>query len=368
MTSEGEKKKPVKIWVDGCFDMMHFGHANALRQAKSLGDYLIVGVHSDEAILKNKGPTVMKEQERYKAVRACKWVDEVVEDAPYVTQLSWMDRYGADFCVHGDDLVLSADGSDCYAEVKAANRFKVVKRTKGVSTTDLVGRMLLLTKTHWVKKDSSGNYTLEKKKIQEFSETAHAQQTRVSNFLATANRLVQFSSGKEPKPTDKIVYIDGAFDLFHVGHVDILREARAMGDYLIVGLLDDETVNRYLGGNLPIMNLHERALSVLSCRYVDEVVIGAPLDITNQMIENFHISLVVSGSQPHSYGLDQVEGYEPYKVPKQLGIFHVIPSPSRLTTTEVIKRILANHAAFEERNKKKEEKERNANQGVTFTT
>lgn len=363
-----KQKKQVRIWVDGCFDMMHFGHANALRQAKQLGDYLIVGVHSDESILKNKGPTVMKEQERYKAVRACKWVDEVVEDAPYVTSLEWMDRYQADFCVHGDDLVLSADGSDCYAAVKEADRFKVVKRTKGVSTTDLVGRMLLLTKTHWVKKDKSGNYNLEPKKLEEFSISSAEKSTRVSNFFATAGKIVQFSSGKEAKSTDKIVYIDGAFDLFHVGHIDILKKAKEQGDYLVVGLLDDETVNHYLGGNLPIMNLHERALSVLSCRYVDEVVIGAPLDVTKEMIDSLRISVVVAGTQPHSYGLHTMEGYVPYKVPKELGIFKVLDSGSTLTTTEVIKRILANHAEFEARNKKKEEKERAATGGQTFTT
>lgn len=45
--------------------MMHFGHANALRQAKAMGDYLVVGVHSDEEIKKNKGPPVMNERERY---------------------------------------------------------------------------------------------------------------------------------------------------------------------------------------------------------------------------------------------------------------------------------------------------------------
>lgn len=84
--------------------MMHFGHANALRQAKEMGDYLIVGVHSDEEILKNKGPPVMSQEERYKAVRACKWVDEVVEDAPYTTQIEVLDQYNCDFCVHGDDI------------------------------------------------------------------------------------------------------------------------------------------------------------------------------------------------------------------------------------------------------------------------
>ena len=48
------EKKDVRVWVDGCFDMVHFGHANALRQAKQLGTKLIVGVHSDEEIAKHK--------------------------------------------------------------------------------------------------------------------------------------------------------------------------------------------------------------------------------------------------------------------------------------------------------------------------
>jgi ethanolamine-phosphate cytidylyltransferase len=42
-----KKEKKVRIWVDGCFDVLHFGHANALRQAKALGDELVVGVHTD---------------------------------------------------------------------------------------------------------------------------------------------------------------------------------------------------------------------------------------------------------------------------------------------------------------------------------
>lgn len=43
-------KKPVRVYMDGCFDLMHYGHANALRQAKALGDELVVGVVSDEEI------------------------------------------------------------------------------------------------------------------------------------------------------------------------------------------------------------------------------------------------------------------------------------------------------------------------------
>ena len=72
---------------------------------------------------------------------------------------------------------------------------------------------------------------------------------------------LQFAEGKEPAPGDKIVYTVGAFDMFHVGHIDFLEKAKKMGDYLIVGLHTDQEVNKYKGCNYPILNLHERVLS-----------------------------------------------------------------------------------------------------------
>jgi ethanolamine-phosphate cytidylyltransferase len=53
--------------------------------------------------------------------------------------------------VHGDDITSDSGGEDCYRYVKAAGRFLVVKRTPGISTTELVGRMLLCTKNHFIK-------------------------------------------------------------------------------------------------------------------------------------------------------------------------------------------------------------------------
>lgn len=58
------KRKPVRVYMDGCFDMMHYGHCNALRQARALGDQLVVGVVSDEEIIANKGPPVTPLHER----------------------------------------------------------------------------------------------------------------------------------------------------------------------------------------------------------------------------------------------------------------------------------------------------------------
>ena len=51
----------VRVWCDGCYDMVHYGHANSLRQAKAMGDYLIVGVHTDAEIAMNKGPPVFNQ-------------------------------------------------------------------------------------------------------------------------------------------------------------------------------------------------------------------------------------------------------------------------------------------------------------------
>merc|ERR1711894_248733 len=125
-----KKQRQGRVWCDGCYDMVHFGHANSLRQAKAMGDYLIVGVHTDEEITLHKGPPVFNEQERYRMVRAIKWVDEVVEAAPYVTTLETLDENKCDFCVHGDDITMTADGTDTYHIVKDAKLTKNVRELK----------------------------------------------------------------------------------------------------------------------------------------------------------------------------------------------------------------------------------------------
>jgi len=68
------------------------------------------------------------------------------KDAPYVASLEWLDRYNIDFCVHGEDITCDENGVDAYGEVKKAGRYRTIARTEGVSTTDIVGRMILRTK------------------------------------------------------------------------------------------------------------------------------------------------------------------------------------------------------------------------------
>lgn len=152
---------------------------------------------------------------RYEAVRACKWVDEVVEDAPFVTELEVIDKHNIDYVVHGDDISSAADGTDAYYFVKQAGRYREFKRTEGVSTTELVGRMLLCSRDHLVQSTGqSGLGGLDAKQLDDFSSDGPNQSTRIMHFLPTSHRIVQFSDGREPKPDDTVVYVDGTFDLF----------------------------------------------------------------------------------------------------------------------------------------------------------
>ncbi|KAG9443394.1 hypothetical protein H6P81_014734 [Aristolochia fimbriata] len=365
------KKRPVRVYMDGCFDMMHYGHCNALRQARALGDQLVVGVVSDAEIIANKGPPVTPLHERMIMVNAVKWVDEVIPDAPYAITEDFMyklfNEYKIDYIIHGDDPCLLPDGTDAYALAKKAGRYKQIKRTEGVSSTDIVGRMLLC-----VRERSSGDSHSHSSLQRQFShghnnkleEGGSGSGTRVSHFLPTSRRIVQFSNGKGPGPDARIIYIAGAFDLFHAGHVQILKLARELGDFLLVGIHTDQTVSANRGAHRPIMNLHERSLSVLACRYVDEVIIGAPWVVSKDMITTFNISLVVHGTVAEN---DFRQGkLNPYAVPMEMGIYQQLESPLGITTTTIIKRIVANHEAYQKRNEKKADSEKKYYEGKTF--
>lgn len=348
-------KKRIRVYMDGCFDLMHYGHANALRQAKALGDELVVGIVSDEEIINNKGPPVLSMEERLALVSGLKWVDEVIANAPYAITEDFMNslfkEHKIDYIIHGDDPCLLPDGSDAYALAKKVGRYKQIKRTEGVSSTDIVGRILA---------------SMEDKEVSEVNEEhngmntsleSHSKSKHASNFLPTSRRIVQFSNGKGPGPNARVVYIDGAFDLFHAGHVEILKSARQLGDFLLVGIYTDQTVSQQRGPHFPLMHLHERSLSVLGCRYVDEVIIGAPWQITKDMIATFNISIVVHGTVSESGST--INGMvDPYEVPKSMGIFRILESPKNITTTSVAQRIKANHEIYQKRNAKKEASEK----------
>lgn len=98
--------------------------------------------------------------------------------------------------------------------------------------------------------------------------------------------------------------------------------------------------------NLPLLNLHERVLSVLGCRFVDDVLIDAPYQITPEMISSLNLSEVVHGT--HSDYIDSLDDKDMrYKYAKDAGIFTLIESPSDFRLENIVKRIHKNQDTFQ---------------------
>lgn len=145
-----------------------------------------------------------------------------------------------------------------------------------------------------------------------------------------------------------------AFSLTHPYlHTVCLSCCLQRGDYLLVGVHGDTVVNRVQGMNLPLMNLHERVLSVLGCRYVNDVLIDAPYEITPEMISSLNITEVVRGETQEDSDEDGR-----YKCPKDAGIFKVIERPSDFSIGSIIERIQKNQSVFSAKYQKKMRAER----------
>lgn len=138
--------RPVRIYADGVFDLFHIGHMRQLQQAKTAFPdvYLIVGVTGDKETHRRKGLTVLSAKERAESVRHCKWVDEVVEDCPWIIADApeFIEKYKIDYVAH-DDIPYGADeGDDIYAPIKEKGMFLVTQRTEGLSTTGIITKIV----------------------------------------------------------------------------------------------------------------------------------------------------------------------------------------------------------------------------------
>jgi ethanolamine-phosphate cytidylyltransferase len=261
-----------------------------------------VGIHSNEEIEKQKGPPVMNQEERYELLKHIKWIDEIAYDVPYCPSLDTLKKVEADFVIHGDDIPYNSEGRCAYDEIIAAGKLKIIKRTEGVSTTDIVGRLLLLTREHLDDPDAK----------------------------AVAKMIQQPESS-----------------------LSTLKKARELGTYLIVGIYDDETVNELRGRNYPIMNLHERVLNVCSCKWVDDVVIGAPKAIDEDTIKTLGIQIVAQGSHTSSKHSENIEAIETLSSSGKVKFVEVESDWPHLNTAEIARRIAENRIKYMQRNAKR---------------
>ena len=131
----------TRVYVDMVGDLFHYGHVEMLRRAKELGDELVVGVLSDDLVATYKRRPILTMDERVRVVAACRFVDEVIPDAPLLVDRNWIERHRIDLVVHGDD-VDDATLKSWFGDAQDLGIFRVLPYTPGISTSDIIGRVL----------------------------------------------------------------------------------------------------------------------------------------------------------------------------------------------------------------------------------
>ena len=130
----------------------------------------------------------------------------------------------------------------------------------------------------------------------------------------------------------RIVFTNGVFDLFHLGHLGLLEEARALGDALVVGVNSDLSVKRIKGRLRPVIGEEARAQIVAGARAVDLCVIFTEKD-PGRLLRFIRPDVLVKGSQytlSRVVGKRFVEGYG--------GRVILVPHLEGWSTTEIVRR------------------------------
>uniref|UniRef100_A0A672MXI5 choline-phosphate cytidylyltransferase n=1 Tax=Sinocyclocheilus grahami TaxID=75366 RepID=A0A672MXI5_SINGR len=183
--------RPVRVYADGIFDLFHSGHARALMQAKNLfpNTQLIVGgeSHWHTYTLVHDALT-----HKYKALIHCRYVDEVVRDAPWTLTSEFLEKDKIDFVAHDDIPYTSAGSENVYKHIKEAGMFVATQRTEGISTSDLITR-IVRNYDVYVRRNLQRGYTARELNVGFIKEKKYRLQEQVDRMKETVRTVEEKS-------------------------------------------------------------------------------------------------------------------------------------------------------------------------------
>ena len=129
----------IRVYCDAVGDLFHVGHLNLFEQARNHGTILLVGVHSDKSVESYKRKPIYSEQDRYRIIKNCKLVDEVIEDAPLLITKEFINNHNIDIVVHGNDK--SSHFDEQHKVPLELGIMRYVNYTDGISTSEIIKKV-----------------------------------------------------------------------------------------------------------------------------------------------------------------------------------------------------------------------------------
>jgi choline-phosphate cytidylyltransferase len=140
-----EEDKIVRIYVSGIYDLFHRGHLESLKICKNLHKnvYLIVGINGDEGATSYKRKPIYKEDDRYEIIKHIKFVDEIIENPPFIITEEFLDKYNIDYVVHGFSNSNDSNKQSIFFEIpQKLNKFREIPYYNEISTTDIINKIV----------------------------------------------------------------------------------------------------------------------------------------------------------------------------------------------------------------------------------
>ncbi|MBD23818.1 MAG: hypothetical protein CMG46_02270 [Candidatus Marinimicrobia bacterium] len=122
-------------------DLFHYGHLNFLKNAKERCDYLIIGLHSDKDVKSYKRLPILNIDERRKVLEGCKYIDEIIMNAPLKIKEEFMDSINADVFIYAANNIEEDEKMKNYFDINESRLIKI-QYTNTISTTQIINRVL----------------------------------------------------------------------------------------------------------------------------------------------------------------------------------------------------------------------------------
>ena len=127
------------VYMDMVADLLHYGHINAINQAKNLGNILKIGIHSDKTVEGYKRRPILNMNERIKMLKSLNICDEIIPNAPLILDNDYIKKHKIDIITIPDNRN-NNEINEWYGKIENVKLIKI-KYTSQISTTEIIQRV-----------------------------------------------------------------------------------------------------------------------------------------------------------------------------------------------------------------------------------